>query len=360
MMKLFFKTNAILLLVIFSLFCYNCKSINTNFDIDRKKGEFLQKDLIRTLFKNNNKNLIESNETSSAGIKNKMLKINASSFGFDPDDSTTILQTAFDSGASFILIPAMNKPWIVKPLFLRSNTTIFIEEGAQIIAKKGEFKGTSDSLINLIDLENVTIFGYGSIIEMLKKDYQNDPYKRGEWRHTININGCSNIGIYGITAESSGGDGIYIGSGKQNYSANIRVENVVLNNHHRQGISVISAQDLTINNVRISDTHGTSPSAGIDFEPNLPDERLINCKVTNSIISNNSGPGILIYLSSQNRTTPPFSIQIKSCSILKNFFSLVLISDQKGLKGELQLINNDLSGISLIPQTNQDIQIINN
>ena len=80
--------------------------------------------------------------------------------------------------------------------------------------------------------------------------------------------------------EQTGGDGIYLGSApKQIPNRQVTIRRVDCNANHRQGISVISAEDLLIEDCQLRHTDGTAPMAGIDFEPNHPADFLVNCVV---------------------------------------------------------------------------------
>ena len=82
-------------------------------------------------------------------------------------------------------------------------------------AKKGEFHGTNDSLFNIVLKKNVSLVGYGAVLRMHRKDYDNPPYKKAEWRHVINVKSSENVKIHGLTLAESGGDGIYLGTAKR-------------------------------------------------------------------------------------------------------------------------------------------------
>ena len=84
-----------------------------------------------------------------------------------------------------------------------------------------------------------------------------------------------------------------MGAGNGNlYSQGVTIKNVTVNNAYRNGISVISAKNLLIDNCTIVNTAGTLPKDGIDFEPDDHTGVLQNCTVRNSIIDANSGDGI--------------------------------------------------------------------
>ncbi len=255
---------------------------------------------------------------------------NASWWGFDESDSTTALQAAIRSKAKKIIIPNMGRPWIVNPIFLESDKEVVFEKGVIIAAKPGSFLGKTDSLFTINNKKNITITGYGAQFVMRKQDYVHAPYVKAEWRNCINILGSQNISICGLRIADSGGDGIYIGRsiGKdgQPYSAKIHIKDVVSDNNFRQGISVISASDLLIEHCIFQNTAGTPPQAGIDFEPNRPDEVLRNCKITKCIMQHNLGFGILIYVPSLDKSSSPISLEFDECTIVKNKGGAVFIA----------------------------------
>ncbi|MBR1588085.1 MAG: right-handed parallel beta-helix repeat-containing protein [Kiritimatiellae bacterium] len=239
----------------------------------------------------------------------------ASSFGFDPADSTEILQKALDSGARKIVIDRRPSPWIVRPLFARSNCDIVFERGAEVVAKKGEFLGKGDSLITLKRSENVRLSGYGATLRMHRADYAAPPYAKAEWRMSLNLLSCSNVVVEGLALLESGGDGVYVGvAGKGSGPCqDIVLRDLVCDRHYRQGISVISARNLLIERCVLRDTGGTPPAAGIDFEPNHPWEELAGIVMRDCTISNNRGVGLDFYLGQLDGTSKPISIKIANC-----------------------------------------------
>ncbi|MFA7693015.1 MAG: right-handed parallel beta-helix repeat-containing protein [Candidatus Hydrogenedentales bacterium] len=237
-------------------------------------------------------------------------------WGFDAEDATPFLQAAIDSGVKRLSIPFMGKPWIVRPLFLHSNLELIFEPGVVLLAKKDQFKGKSDSLITARNCENIKLSGYNARLVMNKRDYQSDAYEAAEWRMTLNFVGCTNIHVEGLRLEASGGDGIYLGaSSEQPYCKNVVIRDVACLNHHRQGISVISADSLLIENCELSGTQGTAPQAGIDLEPNRDNERLVNVVIRNCTMAGNKGSGILLYLRPLRASSTPLSILFENCHI---------------------------------------------
>lgn len=237
-------------------------------------------------------------------------------WGFNEEDATDAMQAAIDSKASTLIVPYMGNPWIIRPVKLRSNLELRFEPGVVVLAKKGEFKGKGDSLFTAVNCENITVSGYGACLRMHKADYQSDAYEKAEWRMCLDFVGCSNIRVEGVSLEESGGDGIYLGAtDKQPWCADVIIRDVQCRNHHRQGISVISAVNLLIENCTLTGTRGTAPQAGIDLEPNSENEKMTNVVVRNCTMADNAGAGILVYLKPMRSTTEPVSILFENCHV---------------------------------------------
>ncbi|MCC6444577.1 MAG: right-handed parallel beta-helix repeat-containing protein [Armatimonadetes bacterium] len=264
----------------------------------------------------------------------------ASWWGFDPEDVTLSLQAAIDSGARKLIIENMGRPWIVTGLRLASHQEIVFEKGVEVLAKKGAFQGTGDSLF-LIDMkENITLRGYGATLRMRRSDYAGPSYRKAEWRHVLDFRSCKNVRVYGLTLAESGGDGIYLGAGQEGTTnRNIYIKDVVCDRNYRQGISVITAENLLIERCVLRDTAGTAPAAGIDFEPNQPRERLVNCVMKNCVTQGNAGGGYLLYLGFGPQTIP-VSIRFENCASIEDTYFGTFIhtpnSPEKAVKGSIR------------------------
>ena len=245
----------------------------------------------------------------------KRTEARASWWGFDAEDATSCLQAAIDSSVPRLIVEDMGSPWIVKPLTLVSNQEILFEKGVELLAKRGEYKGSNDCLVTARGVENIVLTGHGATFRMWKEDYQ-DPnqYSRAEWRHCLSLRGATGIEVVGLTFKESGGDGIYLGCGPQGQTnLNIMIKDVICDDNHRQGISVITAENLWIENTILRNTRGTAPQAGIDFEPNLPQERLVNVVMRNCLTENNASSGYFFYLRPLNAESEPVSIRLEHC-----------------------------------------------
>lgn len=239
----------------------------------------------------------------------------ASWWGFDAADSTDALQTAIKSGVKRLVVDNVGKPWIVRPIFLESNLTVVFEKGVVVEAKKGEFKGSNDSLFTSAIKHDIELIGDGTILRMHRADYDNPKlYKKAEWRHVLSIRSAKNVTVSGLTLALSGGDGIYLGVSKRGVTnENIVIKDVICDRNYRQGISVITARNLLIENVVMKDTGGTPPAAGIDFEPNHPSEQVVNCVMRNCVAENNHGVGYVFYLPNLHTDSAPVSVRLENC-----------------------------------------------
>jgi hypothetical protein len=250
-------------------------------------------------------------EVRSGGLK----EAKASWWGFDAGDATAALQAAVRSGVPKLTVDNVGKPWIVRPIRLESNQEILFEKGVVVEAKRGEFKGRNDCLFSISQKENVVLCGYGATLRMHRADYD-DPaqYEKAEWRHVLSIRSSKNVEVQGLTLALSGGDGIYLGVSKRGVpDENIVIKDVVCDRNYRQGISVIAAHNLLIENTVMKNTGGTPPQAGIDFEPNHASEELVNCVMRDCVSEGNAGSAYTFYLPNLRADSAPISIRLENC-----------------------------------------------
>lgn len=239
----------------------------------------------------------------------------ASWWGFHPDDATKALQAALRSRAKKVVVERMGRPWIVTPIQLPSDKEILFEPGVVVEAKRGEFLGKGDCLFVARGCKRLVLRGKGAIFRMHKSDYHKPPYALAEWRHALSLRGCDGVTVEGLTLRDSGGDGIYLGVGSGGApNRNIAIRNVDCDGNNRQGISVITAENLLIEGCVFRNTRGTAPQAGIDFEPNHPEEKLVNCLLRNCRSEGNAGHAYHIYLGHMHAGSPPVSIRFENCT----------------------------------------------
>jgi hypothetical protein len=276
--------------------------------------------------------------------------VSAAWWGFKAADATDSLQAAVDSGASVVVVPRMPTPWILsRTLDLRSGQVeLLLEAGVVVLAAEGAFRGGGDSLIEARGAADFSILGYGASLRMRKKDYQNAPYERAEWRHAISLRGVSRVRIAGLSIESSGGDGVYVGTNNHAPCEDLVLQDLDIVNNHRQGVSVISARHFLIENCHIVGTSGARPMSGIDFEPNSGDPGFTDCVIRGCRIERNAGVGLLIVLSNLGPETEPVSIRVEGCTI-DNFPIAVWLHGLEGkVRGDLTFSGSALKGMRFL------------
>lgn len=253
-------------------------------------------------------------EMKAAVLSGKVKTAKASWWGFDSEDSTDALQAAINSGARKLIVDNVGKPWIVRPMKLASDQEVVFERGVEVLAKKDEFRGGGDCLFHSDNGKNIILRGYGATLRMRRDDYAKPPYSKAEWRMVLSLCSCSNVKVLGLTLSESGGDGIYLGTATKGVpNRDIVIKDVICDKNYRQGISVISAENLLIENTVLRNTGGTAPQSGIDFEPNDPTERLTNIVMRKCRTENNRGDGYQFYLGLMNGSSTPVSVRIENC-----------------------------------------------
>ena len=157
--------------------------------------------------------------------------------------------------------------------------------------------------------ENIRISGKGAIIG----DKHSHTGKNGEWGMGIRFHHATNSSVKGITIKDCWGDCIYVGGNSQS----ITIEDCRLDHGRRQGISVTSANGVSIRNCKITNIIGTAPEYAIDLEPNKGDT-VDNVMIEKVIVKDCKG-GFLATRSGKKDKRYPIScigcINIKNCQV---------------------------------------------
>jgi hypothetical protein len=199
-------------------------------------------------------------------------------------DYTTYLQQGINSNPK-VVFP--NFPVLINKtgLGLKSNTTVIFDVNSKLILDPTE--SATYQLLTLYNVQNVKLY-----FPVLEGDRKNHKGTKGEWGTGLYISGSTNIDVINPVISDCWGDGIYVGRTAASTSKGIRIFCAVLNNNRRNGISVVSADGLTIRKALACNTNGTDPQAGIDFEPNGNADVLDNILIDDPITYNNAKIGI--------------------------------------------------------------------
>lgn len=204
-------------------------------------------------------------------------------------------------------------------IVIYSNTTVNLN--GNIILNPNDL--TNYNIVTIRQRNNIIIQGGGSIVG----DVVTHTGTTGEWGMGISIYDGNNITIKDVSVKNCWGDGIYIGQVKAattSYSSNILIDNVTIDSNRRQGISIISVENLTIRNSRIINTGAikfTSPGAGIDIEPNIANAMVRNINIEGCYFNGNnqgiSGDLLIAALVFDSTINTTFSATISNCYFAK-------------------------------------------
>lgn len=230
-----------------------------------------------------------------------------------------------------------------KGLLLRSNQKLVFLQGSQLILKSTN-KG-SYSMIFLNGVENVVIQG-----PKLVGDRVTHKGTQGEWGMGIKINNSKGVKIYDVNISRCWGDGIYI-SGNQ--TDDIQVFDGFLNSNRRNGISIVSGQNIHLKNLSIENTNGAWPMAAIDIEPNSYEKDFLNNILLENIVTKNNTQGISIvlanYVSHLARTVNIKTVNHKSINDnfgvkISSFVNKKRSGKSSRLNGKIEFENSTISG----------------
>lgn len=177
------------------------------------------------------------------------------------------------------------------------------------------------NLLSILNKSNINIFGGIFIGDIKNHIFDNIS---AEWNHCICIkDDCYNIAINGCVIKEFVGDGIdLVDSGLEfnnKNPINININNCLIDNNGRQGISIESGINININNCKITNTgkiYNTKPSAGLDIEPYNEYAIVKNINIRNSTIINNQNEyDFLIFFRKEYIYDYDLNIIIENCNI---------------------------------------------
>lgn len=186
-------------------------------------------------------------------------------------DYTHFIQKALDENRN---IEFPNYPLLIndKGLTISSNSVVFFNEKSLIKLKPNP--NTHYELLRIHDVKNVKLY-----FANVQGDYPQHTGTTGEWGMGISIRGTENIQLIAPIVKQCWGDGIYLGISPITNSVinkNITITKAFMDENRRNGMSIISAQNLNVNQMLVANTFGTPPMAGIDIEPDSNNDIIQN------------------------------------------------------------------------------------
>ena len=245
----------------------------------------------------------------------------------DAADCTAEAQAALDAGGEAVFAAQL---YVVQPLFVRvDRLTVTFAAGARLEALRGGFRGVGGSLVTAANVSDLTIrgscaAGAPSTWAMWRKDYLNasQGYANQGYRHGLRLENVHRATVSCLTISDTGGDGVYIAgtSGKgvapTPGSSDVTLSRLSLLRNQRQGMSVIGALHLLVEDSLFADTNGSEPMAGVDLEPNHATDALHNVTFRRCVARANGGGGFQMYLGRfQHGTALPLSVRFEDCRV---------------------------------------------
>ncbi|MDO4228427.1 MAG: right-handed parallel beta-helix repeat-containing protein [Capnocytophaga sp.] len=266
----------------------------------------------------------------------------------DGQDDTQAFQTAIDEvakkGGGTILVPNGHYTLdAIKSVFLKSNITLRLDKEAYLTAipnDKSQYR-----ILIMVNVENVKITG-GNI----QGERRNHTGSGGEWGMGIAVYGGKNITIENIVITDCWGDGIYI-SANVNRSENVVVRNIKCFDNRRQGLSIISADNVLVTDSEFSRTAGTLPECGIDIEPNTGD-KVTRVVIRNCIFNENEKSGVLVSAGADNCHISDVLVE-NNRFINNRYWAGYIVGKKNSVQVEnIRFVNNIFKGNILAAQNN--------
>ncbi|MCF2564196.1 right-handed parallel beta-helix repeat-containing protein [Prevotella brevis] len=202
-----------------------------------------------------------------------------------------------------------------KCLIIGSNTKVTID--GDIHLKPNDLEECS---IIYVSGNNIQLSGKGTVFG----DKHCHKGIKGEWGMGLFISSSCDVNIDNLKIKDCWGDCIYITKN----SRGVMINNCSLDHGRRQGVSVISGDNVFIENCTISNVGGTSPQYAIDIEPNEGDS-VGRVYIKNVNVINCCG-GFMCY--GKATASEIGFIEIRNCNIRGAEFSPMSFNACKRLK----------------------------
>ena len=243
--------------------------------------------------------------------------------GWNPTNCTAAIQAAIDSDSTTVVIDRAPGPWYITGIRLKSHMRLLVKKGAKVMMDKN---APRRSLIWCANIKNVIIEGEGSAPdESVVAGYASYDERKAHCRYyggsIVCIRQSENIVIREIRLAESECDGITLTSlgGAGVPTLNTYVENVVLDSHYRQAMSITSGNGMYCRNVSFLNTRGAAPAAGIDFEPTYEVTPTTAIYLFDCTFENNDGGGLMFATS----TFAPLTLIAKRTRFLRHRAPLI-------------------------------------
>ncbi len=147
-----------------------------------------------------------------------------------------------------------------------------------------------DRLLRLEEVSDVQISGSGGLIGQ-----RDAPMGTGApedmQAHNLAIYGSSRILVTGITSQNARGDNFYL----QNV-VSTTIQDTIGRNAMRNNLSIVGAKAVNVMDNTFETANGPEPmpQAGIDLEPDVPQQQMTDIVITRNRFIKNKGPGVFV------------------------------------------------------------------
>lgn len=194
---------------------------------------------------------------------------------------------------------------------LKSNMKLVLSQNAVLKAINNSSRNYN--IICVDNISNVTISG-----GQIQGERYGHGSSGGEWGMGIGVYDGRNITISNVKISDCWGDGIYLGSRNENNTKagcrEITISDCNLINNRRNNLSIVCADDVTINGCAFRDANGTAPQYGIDIETNNSSNPCERIEILNSVFEGNTSAAMGIVTNAND-------ITISGCTLKGDFIN---------------------------------------
>lgn len=194
---------------------------------------------------------------------------------------------------------------------LKSNMKLVLSQNAVLKAINNSSRNYN--IICVDNISNVTISG-----GQIQGERYGHGNSGGEWGMGIGVYDGRNITISDVKISDCWGDGIYLGSRNENNTKagcrEITISDCNLINNRRNNLSIVCADDVTINGCAFRDANGTAPQYGIDIETNNSSNPCERIEILNSVFEGNTSAAMGIVTNAND-------ITISGCTLKGDFIN---------------------------------------
>lgn len=192
----------------------------------------------------------------------------------------------------------------------------------------------------LVGVENVKIIN--GKIQGDKEEHEYERNSTHEWGFGIDIRGSKNVELSNLEIFECTGDGVFITNYENagNVAENITLNNLNIHDCRRQGISVIAANNIYIQNNEIHDIKGAAPQSGIDLESWDTNQSIDNVYIRNNKMYNIENDYAIIVMGN-SRNVSIESNQLDKGISCDNIKEKLIISENEVSNGNVLIAVTD-------------------